>query len=65
MQKVLVAVEVLTVMLIVWALVDALRSQAWRWVATIVVLPGLGAIAWFVAGRPQYHVDATRPSTDA
>lgn len=40
--------------LVVWALVEAVRVRSVRWSLTILVLPVLGAIAWFVAGRGLY-----------
>lgn len=45
---------------VVWALVECLQTPSPQvrtlpklvWVLVIVVLPLLGALAWFVAGRP-------------
>ncbi|CCH77102.1 conserved exported hypothetical protein [Nostocoides japonicum T1-X7] len=53
----------LVLAVIVWALVECLQTPSTEvralpklvWVAVIVLLPILGAVAWFVAGRPTGH----------
>lgn len=54
MNDVLLGVEVLVLVLMVWALVEAIRARSWRWVLTIALLSGVGALAWFVGARRQY-----------
>ncbi len=56
---------------VVWALVECLQTPSAQvrtlprlaWVAVIVVLPVLGAVGWFVLGRPTGRVDGGGPST--
>jgi hypothetical protein len=46
--------------LVVYALIDAILTPSgfartlpkWLWLLLIVVVPGLGAVAWLIAGRP-------------
>lgn len=55
-----VVVIVLVVALAIYALVDLYQSHSgqtrlmprWLWVASIVCVPGLGALGWLLAGRP-------------
>nr|WP_269779644.1 PLDc N-terminal domain-containing protein [Propioniciclava soli] len=50
----------LVVTVTVYALVEAFQSDArairrmprWLWVAAIICLPGVGAVCWFLLGRP-------------
>ena len=65
-----VTLIVLTVVLVVWALVEVVQSDAaqvrrlpkWLWaVLTVFPLPPVGAIAWFFLGRPQGEPVAARP----
>lgn len=59
MVRVLFVLAVLT--LIVYALVEAFQAREsdirlmprWMWVAAIICVPGFGAIAWLVLGRPR------------
>lgn len=52
---------VLGLVLVIYALVDCLQSPAPQvralskpgWLAVIVLVPVLGAVAWLLAGRPQ------------
>ncbi len=63
---------VLTVVIVVWALVEILQADRaqirhlpkWAWlILSVFPLPPLGAIAWFFLGRPKAGVAATpRPT---
>jgi hypothetical protein len=37
-----------------WGPLEAARARSWRWLATMVFLPLVGTMAWFVAGRAHY-----------
>ncbi len=51
---------VLLALLVVYCLVEVAQADPdrvrvlprWLWVALIILLPGVGAIAWLIAGRP-------------
>ena len=51
----------LVVGVVLWALVELLQTDGaavrvlpkWAWAVLIVTLPPLGAVAWFLLGRPQ------------
>lgn len=55
---------VLLIALIVYAMVEVAQADGnrirlmprWLWVAAVIALPGVGALAWFLLGRP------TRPT---
>lgn len=44
----------LAVPVVIWAAVEAVRAKAWGWTATVLLLPPVGTLAWFVAGRTHY-----------
>ncbi len=60
---------VLLALLVVYCLVEVAQADPdrvrvlprWLWVALIILLPGLGAIAWLIAGRPQRHQPPRKP----
>lgn len=58
MKNLLFGLYILGAALVVWALVEAARTGSLRWSLTIIVLPVVGAIAWFVTGRGLYKNDA-------
>ena len=31
------------------------HAPRWLWAAAIIVLPGVGAVAWLILGRPRAH----------
>ncbi|MFT4295661.1 MAG: PLD nuclease N-terminal domain-containing protein [Micropruina sp.] len=51
---------VLLALLVIYCLIEVAQADPdrvrlvprWLWVALIILLPGIGAIAWLVAGRP-------------
>ena len=51
---------VIVVALVVYALIEVAQAEPervrtmprWPWVVAIIVLPGLGALAWLLLGRP-------------
>lgn len=43
---------------ILLALIEAARTRRFRWVVTILLLPIVGAIGWWVAGRRAYGEDS-------
>lgn len=44
-----------TLVVTIWAFVEAVRAGTWRWAITILVLQFAAAAAWFVAGRRFYR----------
>ncbi|MFT3834536.1 MAG: PLDc N-terminal domain-containing protein [Micropruina sp.] len=52
---------VLLALLVVYCLVEVAQADPdrvrvlprWLWVALIILLPGVGAVAWLIAGRPR------------
>jgi hypothetical protein len=57
-----ISLIVLTIVIVVWALVEVVQADAarvrnlpkWAWaVLTVFPLPPVGAIAWFFLGRPK------------
>lgn len=71
MPRVLLVLLVVTLM--VYALVEAFqadesrirRMPRWLWVAAIICLPGLGALAWLTFGRPSGRSGSRRPGPHA
>ena len=37
----------------------------WAWVGLVVLFPGIGALAWFLFGRPTRPFTGTRTGTDS
>lgn len=63
---------VLTVVIVVWALVEVIQANAgqirrlpkWAWAILVVFpLPPVGAIAWFFLGRPKRDAVAAPQAT--
>jgi hypothetical protein len=60
----------LVVGVVLWALVELLQTAGaavrtlprWAWAVLIVALPPLGAVAWFLLGRPQAAGVLSRPA---
>ena len=60
MPRVLLVIAVIAVIL--YALIEAIQADGdrvrlmprWLWVVAIVLLPGVGALAWLILGRPLY-----------
>lgn len=70
MPRVLLVLIIVTAM--IYALVELFQADEqtirlmprWLWAAAIICLPGLGAVCWFVFGRPRRDLpggDARRP----
>ena len=61
MIRVAVIALILVTALEIYALIDCARTPEqqmrslpkWAWLVIIIFVPGIGAIAWIVAGRPQ------------
>ena len=60
MPRVLLVIAVIAVIL--YALIEAIQADGdrvrlmprWLWIVAIVLLPGVGALAWLILGRPLY-----------
>ena len=44
----------LSLPLVAWAVIEALRVRTWRWAFTLILLPVAPVMAWFVCARPHY-----------
>lgn len=52
---------VLLALLVIYCLIEVAQADPdrvrtlprWLWVALIILLPGVGAIGWLIAGRPR------------
>ena len=52
---------ILVTALMIFAIIDCARTAEasirslpkWAWLVIIILVPGIGAVAWIVAGRPQ------------
>jgi hypothetical protein len=63
----------LVVGVVLWALVELIQTDGaavrtlpkWAWAVLIVALPPLGAVSWFLLGRPQAAGVATRQAPTA
>lgn len=70
-MRVPITLIVLTVLIVVWALVEVLQADReqirrlpkWAWAVLVVFpLPPVGAIAWFFLGRPKVEAGVPRNS---
>ncbi|MEZ5090797.1 MAG: PLD nuclease N-terminal domain-containing protein [Micropruina sp.] len=64
---------VLIALLVIYCLIEVAQANPtrvrvvprWLWVVLIIVLPGIGAVAWLLAGRPKADPETAAPSPRA
>lgn len=61
---------IIVVMLMIYAIVEVAQADSmrvrlmprWLWAVAVILLPGVGAVAWLLFGRPTRPTRPGRPS---